>query len=778
VVAAGTAAAPDVSPAAAPTEARPDLRILLLGAAGWGGALVALLAPVWAAGALVAAGLAALLLCWRRGLPVWVLAGCLLAATAVGAGSLVRLEATRTGPVARLADQHAYVHLTARVASDPIRREGRFGPFVRVSLEVSRVSGRGRVFATSARILVMADAGWALVALGETVEASGRLQPADEPATAAVMSSGRPPVVVSRPGPVLDAAEAVRAGIRSSLAGSSPQARTLVPALVVGDDRAMSAEVVEDFRTCGLTHLAAVSGTNLTLVVGFLLVIARWGGVRSRGLVVVGALGVAGFVVVARAEPSVVRAAAMGTVALIGMGAHGRRQGVRALGVATLALLLVDPWLAISFGFALSVLATAGILFLAPTFRDQLCAWLPRWAAEALAVPLAAQLVCTPVVAALSGQVSLVAVLANMVVAPAVAPAMVLGLVGGLVSLVVPAAGALCGWAAGLFGWWIVAVATHLARLPVAAVDWPVGPWSLLLLSLLCLAATFAAGFVLRRRWAAVVTAVLLVFVLLRPLPSPGWPPPGWVLVACDVGQGDGLVLNAGPGRAVVIDTGPDPELMDRCLTRLGVDSVPTVVLTHFHADHVDGLPGVLSGRTVGEVEVTGLREPPEGASAVDRWAAAAKLPVRVPAYGEVREVGPVSWQVIWPASSSAIASEGSTANNASVVLLVQTRGLRILAAGDVEPEAQHRIAESLPGLQVDVLKVPHHGSRHQDAAWLSGLRSRLALVSVGAENDYGHPAQVTLNLLTRSGALVARTDRRGDIAVVLDGPRLRVASR
>ena len=212
---------------------------------------------------------------------------------------------------------------------------------------------------------------------------------------------------------------------------------------------------MDDFKVCGLTHLSAVSGTNLTLVVGFLLVIARWVGVRGRGLLLVGLVGVLGFVDLARPEPSVLRAAAMGSVALLGMGSNGRERGTRALGVAVLVLLLVDPWLALSVGFGLSALATAGILFLGPPFRDALRSWLPRWAAEAVAIPLAAQLVCTPVIAAISGQVSLVAVVANMAVAAAVAPATVLGLVGwcadarGLTGR--PACGRLAGWIA----WWI-----------------------------------------------------------------------------------------------------------------------------------------------------------------------------------------------------------------------------------------------------------------------------------------------------------------------------------
>ena len=134
-----------------------------------------------------------------------------------------------------------------------------------------------------------------------------------------------------------------RCGPRSatpSRTGPTDQ-RALVPALVDGDDAGLDPALADDFRTTGLTHLLAVSGTNLTLVVGFLLVLARWGGVRGRWLYVVGAAGIVGFVLLARTEPSVLRAAVMGTVALFAMGTNGRQRGTRALGVAVLALLLV-----------------------------------------------------------------------------------------------------------------------------------------------------------------------------------------------------------------------------------------------------------------------------------------------------------------------------------------------------------------------------------------------------------------------------------------------------
>jgi competence protein ComEC len=617
------------------------------------------------------------------------------------------------------------------------------------------------------------------VELGSEVRTRGRLARLDDSDLSALVSARDHPEVVKEPGSLWRAAAVIRGGVRDAVADRGPPQRDLVPALVDGDDTGLPEQVQADFRVAGLTHLLAVSGTNLTLVVGFLLLAGKACGVRGRWLLVLGVFGIASFVLVARTEPSVVRAAAMGSVALLGFGSNGRDRGPRALGLAVLGLLLIDPWLAITVGFALSVLATAGILFLAPKWTAALSRWMPSWLAAAIAVPAAAQLACTPVVAAISGQVSLVAVLANLLAGPLVAPATVAGLIGGLLELVWHPLGAAVGWIAASCAATIIAIARHSAALATPAVSWGTGPLALTALTVLCLGVAAWAGRLLARRTPSAVLSIGLTVVMLVPPPTPGWPPEGWVFAACSIGQGDGLVLNTGDGGAVVVDAGPDPALMDRCLDRLEVRRVALVVLSHFHADHVDGLAGVYDGREVDEVDVTGLAEPLERVEAVQRIAGGRAL---VPAYGVTRRVGDVTLQVVGPVPGveqhGSAADEGSGPNNASVVLVVEVRGVRMLLAGDVEPEAQRWLQRTLTGLTVDVLKVPHHGSRYQDTDWLASLGARVAVISVGADNDYGHPAQSTLDVLAATGAAVHRTDRDGDVVVVAGPQGLEVGTR
>lgn len=412
------------------------------------------------------------------------------------------------------------------------------------------------------------------------------------------------------------------------------------------------------------------------------------------------------------------------------------------------------------------MLATAGILWLAPGWRDRMQRWLPRWVAEAVSIPLAAQVACTPVVAALSSQVSLVAVVTNLLAAPAVGPATVLGLAGGLLTLVWTPLGALVATPGAWCARWIIAVAEWGAQLPTAAVPWPATAAGLVALSALSVVLALGLGPVLGRRDAALGLGVLMVVVLLVPvprLPTPGWPPPGWAMVACDVGQGDGLVLAAGPGEAVVVDVGPDPVAIDRCLSDLGIGRVALVVLTHFHADHVAGLEGVLHGRTVEAIETSALAQPAYGAELVTEVAAAASVPVTVASYGRTRALGGLRWQVVAPDSVVGLESP----NDGSVVLLVEVRGVRLLLLGDQEEPSQRRLLQRVEGLEVDVVKVAHHGSADQDPALLQATAPEIAVISVGEGNDYGHPAPSVLAMLRQVGAEVVRTDLEGDVAVV-----------
>ncbi len=708
-----------------------------------------------------------------------------LACLVGGAGvAALHVAAVRSSGLAPLAADGATALVSGVVAGDPVVHRGgtrgdhRTGELVAVPVRVTRVESRGRLLRTRAQVLMLArDRRWARLLPGQPVRAGGRLGPARAGGrVAAVVLVRGPPTLDGRPSAVQRVAGRLRAGLRDASAGLAPDPRGLLPGLVVGDTSQVPAALDADLRTAGLTHLVAVSGANLAIVASFVLFAGRWAGLRGRLLPLAAGLSIAAFVVLARPQPSVLRAAVMGTVGLVALATGRSRRSLAALGAAVLLLLLADPWLARSYGFVLSALATAGLVLLAPGWA---ASWrsrgLPRPLAEALAVALAAQLLCAPVVVLLSSQVSVVAVPANLLAAPAVAPATLLGVLVTAVAPVDGPAAALLARVAELPVAWIATVAHHAAALPDASFAWPGSTRGALLLAALTAAAVLAGRLVGRRPGIAAGAAAMIAVALVVPALAPGWPPRGWVLAVCDVGQGDALVLAAGAGTGVVVDAGPDPGAVDRCLRSLGVQRVPMVLLTHLHADHVEGLPGVLRGRAVGELAVGGYAEPADELARVRRWAGLARVPVTTVRLGQRMAVGPLAWRVLWPAR---VIDQGSVPNNASLVLLVRSHGLRLLLTGDVEPPAQAALLARAPLEPVDVLKVAHHGSAYQDPALLAAARPRLAVISVGADNDYGHPAPSTVRALRRSGALVGRTDRGGTLLVVGDRGHLRLVRR
>ncbi|PRY24014.1 competence protein ComEC [Pseudosporangium ferrugineum] len=514
-----------------------------------------------------------------------------------------------------------------------------------------------------------------------------------------------------------------------------------------------------------------MSGANVAIILGVVLFAVRAARAGPGLTAVVCAAGLVGFVILARPSPSVVRAAAMGAIGLVGLAAGRPRAAVPALAAGVAVLIVVDPELAGDVGFALSVLATGGLLLLAPVWRDALVrrGW-PAPAAEALAVPAAAQVACGPVVAAISGSVSVVAVPANLLVVPAIAPATLLGVSAAVLSPVWPAAAEFAAWAGQWPARWLVVVATYGARVPAGAVPWPGGVAGALLLAALTVALLFAARRPVVRRLVAVVAAGTVLGALPVRLLAGGWPPARWIVVTCAVGQGDAVVLRAGPGRAVVIDAGPEPRAVDQCLRRLGVRRVLLFVVSHFHVDHIGGVAGVFRGREVAGVITPPWPEPPGGRAAVAARAVAARVPMVAAGPGWTYAAGGLVLTVIGPFEP--LHGTNSDPNNNSLVVRARVAGRTVLLPGDAETEEQQELLDHLGphAVRADVLKVAHHGSAYQLPEFVDAVDPAVALVSVGRDNDYGHPNASLLARLGRGGARVLRTDERGDLAAVVTG--------
>lgn len=768
-----------------------DLRLVPSAAACWGATLVGLLAGWrWAAVLAVVsvgAGVVLAVLVWRRrrdgtsvviGIGVGVVAAALLGA-GFAAAVAVRAHAVETHPLAAMTATGASATLTVELDDDPkvLRSKGFGGErqlMVRASLREVR-TGDGAVRAGGSVLVFAEGTEWEGLLPGQRVTLWGRLsEPERNDLTVAVVRATGPPEEAEGPSTIQRWAGTVRDRLAAAAAAALPTEQAgLLPGLVVGDTSALAQETKDDFTAAGLTHLTAVSGANVSIVLGVVLLVVRGLGLGPRTGALLAGVALVAFVVIARPSPSVLRAAAMGCVALLALVTGRRKQAIPALAASVVVLLALLPSLAVDFGFALSVAATAGLVVVSPMLVDGLRerGW-PRWLAEMCAVAIAAFVVTAPLVAAMSGTVSVVSIAANVLVAPVVAPITVIGAVAAVLAVAWLPAATVVVRVAGPPLWWLLEVAARAAAVPggVLAVRDGFGGAVLVTIGIgiACLAA--------RHRWSrrmllAIAVGVAAVWVPTR-FHQPGWPAAGWALVACDVGQGDGLVLSLGGRRAVVVDAGPEPGPMDRCLRRLGVDEIALVIVTHLHADHYGGLDAVLRGRSVGAVATGPASLPKGGFRFVSSAAERAGVPLARLTAGRELTVGSVRLTVVGPLLPEPRTPEAAEdgANDASLVLMAHTAAGSVLLTGDVEEAGQRALLRSGVPMRADVLKIPHHGSRTTSPEFLEAVRPRVALVSVGADNTFGHPNPGILQRLAALGAVTVRTDLDGDVAVARSG--------
>lgn len=850
-----------------------DLRLVPGAVAGWIAALVLVAGDqgtavvVGVAAAALSLGAAALVR-RARGRDVLVhvaVAGCVVACISGAVAGQWQGRAPVTALVGDPGAAGRTVQLEGVVASGASPMASGFGgePRYWLDLDVRAVEAgpsdarvRSRVHAP---VRVMGGDELLAASYGSTVSVRGTLRAAGAGDAAVAILSVRAPAdgtavvrELDPPGAITRTTNTIRAAFMAASDELSPQGRGLVPGVAIGDTSMLPPALDDALVVTSLTHITAVSGSHFAIIAAAVFGLCAVLRVPRGARVVVAGAAMTAFVLLVHPEPSVLRAAVMGAVSLLAIVLGRPGQAVPALAVTVLVLLLVDPWLARSFGFALSVLATAGLVLGTPPVARVLRRFLPDWLALAVAVPFAAQLACAPVVVLLDPSVSLYAVPANLLAAPALVPATVLGVVGALLAPGWPAAATALAHVASWSTWWIAEVAGLFAAAPAARVPWPGG-----VLGVGLLAGATLAGIVVTMRWRhwwwsartalfvagmagsptrprprrapdvehlrsrggplgaafrplaplvgvlGVALALVVAVALLRPpwigdvlgrAPGGtlGWAPDAEV-VMCDVGQGDAMIVPTAPGHALMVDVGPRDGGVGACLDDLGVTHLDLLVLTHFHEDHVGGLEDALTGRTVSAVLVSPVEEPVDQTSRTRRLLEDAGVPMTTAAAGLTGELGDVLWEVVAPAPQTARASSGGSArapthrgeeadggaNDGSIVVSLRTGHLSVVALGDLEDEGQRALLEALRARgqgEVDVVKVAHHGSRTQDVGLARLLSPRIALVSSGADNTYGHPHADTLALYREVGAAVLRTDTCGTFGLVVRGTDTLVA--
>jgi competence protein ComEC len=578
--------------------------------------------------------------------------------------------------------------------------------------------------------------------------------------------------VVERRGGVAGLGDRLRAALAGTIApGLEGERAALVAGIVLGEDEGLDDELRDRFRASGLYHLLAVSGQNVAYVVVGVLLLAWLAGLPRVAAQLCAVVAILGYVLAVGWQPSVVRAGVAGILACIAWMAARPRDRWYFLLVGAAVLLAWNPYTLLDPGFQLSFAAVVAIFVIVPLFERRLDGYpLPRVLASVVAVSAACGIATAPITWFHFGAIPVLSVFANALAAPVVAPILAFGLGAAALGPVLPGAALALGWINGHLVAYLAGCARLVGGIPFARVGSP--------LALAAIAALL--GFVVAlvrcpRAWRLplVVSATALAGAgtawALWPAGPAAPPPSGLRISFLDVGQGDGILVQV-PEGSVLVDQGPPEAHVGDLVRSLGVHRLDLLVLTHPERDHVGGAADVLRGTRV--AVLLDPRQPSPSSyerEALD-VAADRSVPVRVARAGQVYRLGRLVLRVVWPDRPGL---PGQDPNEHAIVLVATYGSVDALLAADAESVVTGHLR--LP--PVEILKIAHHGSADDGLpALLDRLRPQVAVISVGAGNDYGHPAPSTLAALAELPSLrVFRTDRDGTVTVESDGSRIEV---
>lgn len=573
-----------------------------------------------------------------------------------------------------------------------------------------------------------------------------------------------------------------------------PQA-ALLSGILLGNDNGLSPELADAFRLTGMTHIIAISGFNIAILIAIMVSISE-PFLGRRGAVGFAVAGVTLYTILVGADASVVRAAIMGSIYLLAARLLGRPNFAYAsLFLAGLLMTVINPFTLWDVGFQLSFTATLGLMLYADPFtqwtRARLLRWLDRdvvrqimgLISESVLITLAAQVLTLPLMMAYFGQLSLISLPANVLILPAQPGVMVWGGLATLAGMVVPFVGQLLGWVAWLFLWYTTELVRLFAAAPGAAVPIDISTTGIIVIYAIIIAITWLAKQEAAKR--AQITAVLrqnltqrlaLGGTAVAAILTIGWsvtqPDGNLHIVFIDVGQGDATFIQTPNGRQLLIDGGYYPSVLNDALGRqipFWDHELDLMVATHPDADHISGLAGVFERYRVGELITNGqgLGESPIY-DAVLTAAETAGTPIHRALAGEMILIDEGVWLEVLHPGAELFPDER---NENSVSMRLVYGDFSFVFTGDAEHNGEQAMLARGDFLGAQVFKAGHHGSNGSSSAeMLAAVRPSIITISVGADNNFGHPSPEMLQRAADIGAAVLRTDQLGTIELITNG--------
>ncbi|MDR1033843.1 MAG: ComEC/Rec2 family competence protein [Bifidobacteriaceae bacterium] len=584
-----------------------------------------------------------------------------------------------------------------------------------------------------------------------------------------------------------------------------------------GDKQYMSKTLITNTANSSLSHLTAVSGTHLVILIAVIQAFLFALRLPNFVIVVLQIVIISFFTMFVHSVDSIMRAAFMSIAGLLSIFFKRPSNAISALSAGIIALILLDPFRAISYGFILSCLATFAIIVFSGKMAEKLERVLAESLGKIVAIPLVATIFSSPIIYLMNGQIQLLGVISNILVSPFVSGATIFGILSTVTSFI-PSLSAVLGYIGAFFSNFIVVIANAVGEMPFAAPMWlpflplPIG--FMLMIAMFVIMYNFnriyrfmfkkVTGYEAseannlttkaKRKFAkfthkykemfALQPAIVIFAVVILILPitgitaysvqNTGSVPKTWMIGACKVGQGDANLIRTGANSAILVDTGPDLDLLTDCMDAFAIHNIDLLVLTHFHSDHVAGTRALLDKLPVKQALVSPVQassnEVKDNLTALD----AKNIPYHIAEAGETATIQSGDFNVKWEVLQSKTAGDvtkmsaaklDDAENNSSIALFIEAtdrfggteQKLTEILLGDLESTGQSSLLGAIKGnakyANVDVLKVAHHGSKTQNKDLAKFLAPKVAIYDVG-KNTFGHPNPTTVELFESLGAV------------------------
>lgn len=555
---------------------------------------------------------------------------------------------------------------------------------------------------------------------------------------------------------------------------------TLLGSILLGSSVSpLPEETKNTYRKAGLIHLLVVSGTQVSILIGVCLNLTRAAGLPQWLCIAVTSFFNLMLVVVTGAGASILRAAIMGQITLIGLLFERKKEFYTSLALSALILLIVDPATLFDIGFQLSFAATWALVYIAPVLEKKM--------PQLLAISLAPIMATSPIIAFYFSQLSFIAIISNLLVLPWVEFLVILGFSTTLLGFIfLPLAQ--------IFGNTIWVMLSILEKIANAVAALPFACFYIYAPSLLLIGGYYTVLIALvevlkkegriftKKKIAFVLILFLTIFVWDRVFTAPTLGGQEMTVTFLDVGQGDSILIEPPGGKKILIDGGGVDRITDKqndddpvgekvvvpFLHRKGINRLDLVILTHPHADHLGGLNKVLEEIKVDQVLDSGQVYNSQAYQRFRELVRANGIRYSIAQAGQVLNFGDNLKGYIF---NPILPLLGNT-NSDSIVMRLVYGDISFLFTGDMEGNGEERILQSsVISLQSTILKIGHHGSRTSTSdEFLRAVKPKLAVISVGKRNRYRHPHAPTLQKLNEFGIKVCRTDENGAVVVKTDG--------